>query len=136
MRLEGGITRRIEWPSIEFSAASLPGSSRDVVFLLGSEPQLKWRSFSAAVLGVAKALGVEMAITMGALLTDIPHTRPVRVTGTAADNDMVGRLGLRRSSYEGPTGIVGVPITYQIAVTNPGSGPATGQVPGRRPGPR
>ena len=108
VRLEGGITRRIEWPSIEFSAAALPGANRDVVFLLGSEPQLRWRTFCAAVLGVAKALGVEMAVTMGALLTDIPHTRPVRVTGTAANNEMVGSLGLRRSSYEGPTGIIGI----------------------------
>jgi proteasome assembly chaperone (PAC2) family protein len=108
VKLEGGVTRRIEWPSIEFSAAPLPGAGRDVVFLLGSEPQLKWRSFCAAVLGVAKALGVDMAVTLGALLTDIPHTRPVRVTGTAASNEMVGRLGLRRSSYEGPTGIIGI----------------------------
>jgi proteasome assembly chaperone (PAC2) family protein len=108
VRLEGGLTRQIEWPSIEFSAASLPGAGRDVVFLVGSEPQLRWRTFCAAILGVTKALGVEMAITMGALLTDIPHTRPVRVTGTAATDEMVGSLGLRRSTYEGPTGIIGI----------------------------
>ncbi len=108
MRLNDDLGREIAWPSNELSAASLPGTSRDVVVLLGTEPQLKWRTFTRELVDVATSLGVELVVTMGALLADVAHTRPVRVTGTAADNDLVQRLGLTRSTYEGPTGIVGV----------------------------
>jgi proteasome assembly chaperone (PAC2) family protein len=108
VRLVQGITRRIEWPETELSAAALPGTSRDVVVLLGHEPQLKWRTFSEQVVRVAAELRVELIVIMGALLADVAHTRPVRVTGTAADAQLVQRLGLARSTYEGPTGIVGV----------------------------
>jgi len=108
VRLVGGITRKIEWPETELSYAALPGTSRDVVVLLGHEPQLKWRTFTEQVVGLAKELGVELVVILGALLADVPHTRPVRVTGTAADGELVRRLGLGRSTYEGPTGIVGV----------------------------
>ena len=108
VRLAQGVTREIVWPSTELFAAPLPGTSRDVVFLLGQEPQLKWRTFTEQVVGVAKELGVEMIVILGALLADVAHTRPVRVTGTAADEELVRRLNLARSSYEGPTGIVGV----------------------------
>ena len=108
VRLVQGITRRIEWPETELSAAALPGTSRDVVVLLGHEPQLKWRTFSEQVVRLATELGVELVVIMGALLADVAHTRPVRVTGTAADAELVRRLGLGRSTYEGPTGIVGV----------------------------
>ena len=108
VRLVQGITRRIEWPETELSAATLPGTSRDVVVLLGHEPQLKWRTFSEQVVGLATDLRVELIVVMGALLADVAHTRPVRVTGTAADAQLVQRLGLGRSTYEGPTGIVGV----------------------------
>jgi len=75
--------------------------------LRGVEPQLRWRTFCAAIVGVARALGAELAVTLGALLADVPHTRPVRVSGTAHDPDMADRLGLQPSQYEGPTGIVG-----------------------------
>ncbi|MDQ3643565.1 MAG: PAC2 family protein [Actinomycetota bacterium] len=108
VRLVQGITRRIEWPETELSYAALPGTSRDVVVLLGHEPQLKWRTFTEQVVGVAEELGVELVVILGALLADVPHTRPVRVTGTAADGELVRRLGLGKSTYEGPTGIVGV----------------------------
>ena len=108
VRLTQGITRRIEWPETEFSCAPLPGAGRDVVVLLGHEPQLKWRTFSEQVVGVVTELGVELIVVLGALLADVAHTRPVRVTGTAADADLVRRLKLGRSTYEGPTGIVGV----------------------------
>ena len=108
VRLVEGLTRQIDWPTNEFTAAHVPGSSRDVVFLHGVEPQLKWRTFCASILGVVSALGVEMGVTLGALLTDTPHTRPVRVSGTAGDAALATRLGLQRSTYEGPTGIVGV----------------------------
>jgi len=107
-RMVQGITREIVWPAAELSAAALPGTSRDVVVLLGHEPQLKWRTFTEQVVGVAHELGIELILILGALLADVAHTRPVRVTGTAADAELVRRLGLGRSTYEGPTGIVGV----------------------------
>jgi len=107
-RLINGITRKIVWPANELSAAALPGTVGDVVVLLGHEPQLKWRTFSDQVVQVATELGVELVVILGALLADVAHTRPVRVTGTAADAELVRRLGLGRSTYEGPTGIVGV----------------------------
>jgi len=108
VRLVDGITREIVWPENELAAAALPGADRDVIVLLGTEPGLHWRTFCTEVVGAAQELGVEMMVTVGALLADVPHTRPVRVTGTAADADLVRRLGLQRSRYEGPTGIVGV----------------------------
>lgn len=108
VRLVQGITRRIEWPETELSWAALPGASRDVVVLLGHEPQLKWRTFTAQVVALAKELRVELIVILGALLADVAHTRPVRVTGTAADAELVLRLNLGKSTYEGPTGIVGV----------------------------
>jgi predicted ATP-grasp superfamily ATP-dependent carboligase len=79
-----------------------------VVVLLGHEPQLKWRTFTEQVVGVATDLQVELIVILGALLADVAHSRPVRVTGTAADAELVRRLDLGRSTYEGPTGIVGV----------------------------
>jgi proteasome assembly chaperone (PAC2) family protein len=108
VRLNDDFAREIAWPSNELSATSLPGTSRDVVVLLGTEPQLKWRTFTEELVTVATSLGVELVVTLGALLADVAHTRPVRVTGTAADKELVQRLGLTRSNYEGPTGIVGV----------------------------
>jgi proteasome assembly chaperone (PAC2) family protein len=108
VRLQDGMTRRIVWPSVELQAASVPGSSHDVVFLHGIEPQLRWRTFCELLVGVTRELQVEMVVTLGALLADVHHSHPVRVTGTAADDELVARLGLRRSGYEGPTGIVGV----------------------------
>src|SRR4051812_28685075 len=106
--LTDGLTRQIEWPSNDFTAAVLPTERHDVVLLIGTEPQLRWRTFCQSVLGIASDLGVELVITLGALLADVAHTRPVQVTGTAADESLVARLGLTRSRYEGPTGIVGV----------------------------
>jgi proteasome assembly chaperone (PAC2) family protein len=108
VRLTDELTREIAWPTNELSAASLPGTSRDVIVLLGTEPQLKWKTFARELVEVATSMGVELVVTLGALLADVAHTRPVRVTGTAADNELVQRLGLTRSTYEGPTGIVGV----------------------------
>ncbi len=108
VRLINGVTRHIDWPSNELSAAALPGTSRDVVVLLGTEPQLRWRTFASEVVALAGELKIELVVILGALLADVPHTRPVRVTGTAADGELVRRLDLGHSSYEGPTGIVGV----------------------------
>jgi predicted ATP-grasp superfamily ATP-dependent carboligase len=106
VRLVDGLTRAIDWPTNELATAPTP--NHDVVFLHGIEPQLKWRTYTEQIVALAKELGVELAVTLGALLADVPHTRPVRVTGTAASTELVGRLGLERSQYEGPTGIVGV----------------------------
>lgn len=106
--LAGGTTREITWPANELWAARLPGAAHDVLLLVGTEPNLRWRAFSELVVGVAAQVGVELVVTFGALLADVPHSRPVQITGTAADPDLVERLGLHRSRYEGPTGIVGV----------------------------
>jgi proteasome assembly chaperone (PAC2) family protein len=106
--LEEGLTRRIDWPETAFYHARPDGLDRDVVLLLGIEPNLRWRTFSDLVVGLAKDLGVELMITLGALLADVPHTRAAPVTGSATDEELVERLGLSASRYEGPTGIVGV----------------------------
>jgi proteasome assembly chaperone (PAC2) family protein len=106
--LEGGMTRRIDWPETAFYHARPDGLDRDVVLLLGIEPNLRWRTFTELLVGLVRELGVEMMITLGALLADVPHTRPSPVTGSASDPDLVRQLGLSESRYEGPTGIVGV----------------------------
>lgn len=108
VQLEDGETRRISWPTNEFRAAVLPGAEHDVLLLIGTEPNLRWRTFTDLVVGVAKSHGVSLVITFGALLADVPHSRPVQITGTAVDPDVIKRLNLYRSRYEGPTGIVGV----------------------------
>ena len=107
VRLSEGRAREIEWPELVLESASPAGAGRDVVFLSGAEPNLRWKTFSATVIEAARQLGVEMVVSLGALLADIPHTRPVQVTGIAADPEMVERLGFTDARYEGPTGIVG-----------------------------
>jgi len=106
--LVDGETRRVDWPETAFFHAPLPGAGRDVVLLLGIEPNLKWRTFAGAITELAQELGVELVVTLGALLADVPHTRPAPVTGSATDPELVRELGLGSSRYEGPTGIVGV----------------------------
>jgi predicted ATP-grasp superfamily ATP-dependent carboligase len=107
VELVDGLTRKITWPENEFLATP-SAAERDVVILVGTEPNTRWRTFSEVVVEVARALGVELVVTLGALLADVPHSRRVHITGTAADQALVERLGLQRSRYEGPTGIVGV----------------------------
>jgi predicted ATP-grasp superfamily ATP-dependent carboligase len=106
--LEEGVTRRIDWPSTVFYHGRPPGLDRDTVLLLGIEPNLRWQTFTDLVVDFAKDLGIELVVTLGALLADVPHTRPCPVTGSASDAQLVERLGLSASRYEGPTGIVGV----------------------------
>lgn len=108
VELVDGVTRKITWPSNEFSAAKIPGASHDVIVLVGTEPNVRWKTFSELVVDIAKSHEVGMVITLGALLADVPHSRPVQITGTAVDQALIERLGLFRSRYEGPTGIVGV----------------------------
>jgi predicted ATP-grasp superfamily ATP-dependent carboligase len=103
-----GTTRRIDWPDNAFYHASIPGLQRDAVLMLGIEPNLRWQTFTDHVTGLARDLGVELVITLGSLLADVPHTRPSPVTGGASDPELIEQLGLQRSRYEGPTGIVGV----------------------------
>jgi proteasome assembly chaperone (PAC2) family protein len=106
--LEDGMTRRLEWPENTFFHAEIPGTERDAVILLGTEPNLRWRTFTGLVLGLAQELGIERAVTFGSLLADVPHTRPAPVTAAATDESLMSELGLEPSRYEGPTGIVGV----------------------------
>jgi proteasome assembly chaperone (PAC2) family protein len=106
--LEEGLTRRVDWPETGFYHARPNGLERDVVLLLGIEPNLRWRTFTQLVVGLARDLRIELVITLGALLADVPHTRSAPVTGSATDSELVERLGLSASRYEGPTGIVGV----------------------------
>jgi len=103
-----GRTRKIDWPDNAFFHGEVPGLDRDAVLLLGSEPNLRWRTFTGLITSLAKELGVELVITLGSLLADVPHTRPSPVTGGATDPDLIERLGLQRSRYEGPTGVVGI----------------------------
>lgn len=106
VRLKDGVTRTIVWPTVGFWHVS--GAGGDIILVLGPEPSLKWRLFSEQVLGVADRFGSRMVLTLGALLADVPHSRPVQIIGTSSDTDLGERFGLQRSRYEGPTGIVGV----------------------------
>ena len=108
MKLEEGLTRRIDWPETVFYHGRPEGMDRDAVLLLGVEPNLRWRTFAGLIVDFARELGVELVVTLGALLADVPHTRPTPVTGSATDPDLIEQLGLQASRYEGPTGIVGV----------------------------
>jgi proteasome assembly chaperone (PAC2) family protein len=108
IRLTEGRSREIIWPSVEVLEARAPRAPRDLVLIEGSEPSMRWRAFCSLIVDLAEALGVQMVVTLGALLADVPHSRPVVITGLASDRSLVERLGLQASSYEGPTGIVGV----------------------------
>jgi proteasome assembly chaperone (PAC2) family protein len=106
--LVDGDTRDIVWPAVELFEARVPRAPRDLILLGGSEPSFRWRTFTKLIVELAEAIGTQLVVTLGALLADVPHTRPVSVTGLASDKALVSRLGLAPSSYEGPTGIVGV----------------------------
>ena len=108
--------RRIDWPGNRFSWAPLPGAARDLVVLEGTEPNLRWRTFAQGIAELALGLHVEQVVTLGALQVDIPHTRASPLTCNASDAELARRLGVRRSSYEGPTGITGVLHQASIAV--------------------
>ena len=108
VRLTDSLSRKIEWPEFEFYEARVPRAPRDLILLCGPEPAMRWRTFCATVIELAEAIGVQMVVTLGALLADVPHTRPVSITGMASDQGLIDRLGLQAPTYEGPTGIVGV----------------------------
>lgn len=106
--LDEGMTRRIDWPQNDLIAVRVPAAERDLVLLDGTEPNLRWRTFSETIATAADALGVELVITLGALIAEVAHTLPVPITGLASSPRLIDEMDLERSSYEGPTGIVGV----------------------------
>jgi predicted ATP-grasp superfamily ATP-dependent carboligase len=108
IRLIESETREIEWPTVEIFEASAPRAPRDLVLVQGVEPSMRWRAFSSHIVDLAEALGVQVVVSLGALLGDVPHTRPVALSGHASDATLLERVGIQASSYEGPTGIVGV----------------------------
>lgn len=109
--LDDGTTRRIEWPQNVFWHANIDG--RDIILFLGIEPNLRWKTFSHQMVGVAREFGAIKLVTLGAFLADVAHTREVPVVGSASNPEEAGSLGLSGSRYEGPTGIVGV--THELA---------------------
>jgi proteasome assembly chaperone (PAC2) family protein len=104
--LEDGVTRKIVWPTVGLWHASTPGT--DVILLLGPEPSLRWRLFTEQIVSIAAHFDANMVVSLGALLADVPHNRPIQLIGTATESSMIERFDLQRSRYEGPTGIVGV----------------------------
>jgi hypothetical protein len=99
--------RLISWPTTEFKLADLPGG-RDLILVLGLEPNLRWRQFSTVIVSALRSANVKRVHLLGALLADTPHTRPVPVSVSTGDHELMKQLGLVPSTYEGPTGIVGV----------------------------
>ncbi len=108
IHLSEGLNKVVDWPAPTIHSACVPGADRDVVMLQATEPSFRWRAFCDTIVGIVRELDVRMVVTLGALLADVPHTRPTAVTGIASDDLLVRRMGLERSNYEGPTGIVGV----------------------------
>jgi proteasome assembly chaperone (PAC2) family protein len=108
VKIDESQARVISWPCVELLEARAPRAPRDLVILQGVEPSMKWQSFSKLVVDLAEALDVQLVVTLGALLADVPHSHPVAMTGFASDPALMERLALKPSTYEGPTGIVGV----------------------------
>jgi proteasome assembly chaperone (PAC2) family protein len=106
--LVDGVTRSVTWPTTRMSICRPPGAEFDVVLLRGIEPNMRWRAFCDEVLDAVHGLGITTVLTLGALLSDSPHTRPTPVNGTSYDSESAARFGLESSRYEGPTGIVGI----------------------------
>jgi len=100
--------REIVWPATEFSIAQPPQLDRDLIVGVATEPHLKWKTYCAAIIELARRCEATLVLTLGALLAEVPHTRPVRLVGGASDPELAARLGIRPTKYEGPTGIVGV----------------------------
>jgi proteasome assembly chaperone (PAC2) family protein len=105
---ESSEDREVVWPSTEFSLSQPPALDRDLIIGVAIEPHLRWRTYCNAVLRLARASKTSLVLTLGALLAEVPHTRPVRLSGGAHDPELAARLGIRPTRYEGPTGIVGV----------------------------
>lgn len=108
IRLTSTGGRKIKWPVTKIAKASIPGTNIDVVLVHGIEPSYRWRAYTAELLAKAAALNVNYVVLVGALLADVPHSRPIPVTATCDDDELSSRLNLESSQYEGPIGIVGV----------------------------
>ncbi|MCA9826339.1 MAG: PAC2 family protein [Dehalococcoidia bacterium] len=108
VRISASGARELRWPNTEFFYARNPGGQHDIVVGIGVEPNLRWATYVKLQGELLRSLGVELVVSLGALLADVPHTRPTRVTGSSTDPEVAERLNLARSRYEGPTGIVGV----------------------------
>jgi hypothetical protein len=106
--LAEGETRNIEWPTTRFSVATPPGTERDVLLIRGIEPSMRWRTFCGEILELCHSLEVNRMVLLGALLADVPYTRPLPISGSAASRDAAERFNLTPTRYDGPTGIVGV----------------------------
>jgi proteasome assembly chaperone (PAC2) family protein len=106
--LTGERKREITWPGVEIFAARVPRAPRDLILVQGPEPSMRWKSFSQHIIDLAEALGTQLVVTLGALLADVPHSHPVAVSGLVSDPALVEKIGLKETTYEGPTGIVGV----------------------------
>lgn len=107
VRITEGATRQITWPTTDFTVARLGNGNRDLILAIGTEPHLKWKTFGSQILALMTRFGAREIVTLGALLADTPHTRPVPVSGGASDPTRAAELGFQASRYEGPTGIVG-----------------------------
>ena len=127
VKLDVNRKRSIVWPTVGVWSASLPGS--DVILVLGPEPALRWRLFAEQIVGITERFGATMALSLGALLADIPHSRPVPLIGTAADESLMERFELEPSQYEGPTGIVGV-LQHELAAAGLPTASLWAAVPG------
>ncbi len=108
VKLNEGQAREIEWPEVEIFSARIPRAPRDLVLISGNEPSMRWRSFTSLIIDLAEALGTQLVVSLGALLADVPHSRPVSITGLSSDPSLTDRLNLLPTNYEGPTGIIGV----------------------------
>ena len=108
VRLVAGTQREIQWTTFDLFAATVPAAEHDFVFGWGPEPHLKWKAFCATVLDAARTQGSELIVTLGGYLAEVLYSRPVPVTGFATDPELLRRLDVASTRYEGPTGIVGV----------------------------
>ena len=118
VRLDDDGQRELTWPATEFHSLTLP-TDRDAVLVVGTEPHLRWRTFGDEIVGMAKDLGCTLFVTLGAMVAEVPHSRPVRVVGSVTDTRLRTRLDLPASTYEGPTGIVGVLTAACVAADLP-----------------
>jgi len=114
-RLVDSHTREIDWPVTTIAAAEVRGADNDLVVIQGPEPALRWRRYCETVITIAQELDVRRVVTLGSLLADVPHSRPVHVTGIGSDTSLLDRLGFAPTSYEGPTGITGV-LNYEAGL--------------------
>jgi predicted ATP-grasp superfamily ATP-dependent carboligase len=114
--------REITWPGVEIFAARVPRAPRDLILVQGPEPSMRWQTFCRHIIDLAEVLGTQLVVTMGALLADVPHTQPVAITGLASDEALLAKLGgLTETTFEGPSGIVGVLHTACMAAGLPSS---------------